>query len=355
MALEKLFTEFLSYFPLKVEANNCVNQDNLKVCNRCEEVCPHGAIKLENNRPVVDFEKCTVCGLCLSECPVRVFDIEIDLTEFYKPKSRLLLGCYLSGRKPDVKVPCLAIFNEEILASFILNGSQEVILDTEKCKSCPQKENYEHIKRYVEGANLLLHYHRVDGQVREISEGEPLDGELDEREFLSSLFGEDEKREKPKVSKKINVPLWRQLFFETVKRLPPENLCYQPVEEERLRFARVVIDDNRCKRSNVCSFWCPTKALSADEKAVYFTQILCTDCGLCEKICPNSAVKLEKRFIPRHNVMAGKVVVGKGEKKVCKKCGREFIGPPEEELCLYCRKDAEMEKLMKEFLFGSGD
>jgi uncharacterized OB-fold protein len=53
--------------------------------------------------------------------------------------------------------------------------------------------------------------------------------------------------------------------------------------------------------------------------------------------------------------MAGKVVVGKGEKKVCKKCGREFIGPPEEELCLYCRKDAEMEKLMKEFLFGSGD
>ncbi len=349
MAIDNLFVKFLTYFPLKVETDNCINQDNLKVCERCAEVCPHGAISFENNRPKVDFEKCTVCGLCFSECPVRVFEIELDLTEFYKPKSKLLLGCYLSDGKPDGKVPCLALLNEEVLASLVLYGIGEVVLDTKKCKNCPQRGNYEFIKRYIENANLLLHYHRAEGKVREIEEGETFE-DLDEEEFLSQLFGEE--REKPRVSKRINVPLWRQLFFETVKNLPPENLCHQPVKEERLRFAKPVLDNSKCQRTNVCSFWCPTRALSSDERGVYFTQILCTDCGLCERICPNSAISLEKSFVPRRNVMAGKVIIGKGEKKVCKACGREFVGTPGEEYCLYCRKEREVEKLIKDFLGG---
>jgi uncharacterized OB-fold protein len=64
---------------------------------------------------------------------------------------------------------------------------------------------------------------------------------------------------------------------------------------------------------------------------------------------------LEKSFIPRRNVMAGKTLIGKGEKKICKKCGREFIGSPNEEYCLYCRKDLEMENLIKNFLLGGND
>ncbi len=348
MALGKLFRNFLTLFPLKVEADNCINQENLKVCNRCEEVCPHGAIRLENSRPVVDFDKCTVCGLCFSECPARVFDFEIDLTEFYKPKEKLLVGCYLPDYEPDVKVPCLAMLNGEILASFVLYGAKEVLLDTTKCQKCPQKGVYDYIKRYIEEANLLLHYHRVEGKVRELSEGENPEEEPDGDELLSELFGEEPP--KPRVSRKINVPLWRQLFFETAKRLHPEGLCNNRVEEKRLRFARVVIDGKLCRRSDVCSFWCPTRALSADERAVYFTQILCTDCGLCERICPNGAISLQKVFVPRQNVMAGKVVVGKGEKKRCERCGREFVGTPEEKLCLYCRKEREMEGLIKDFL-----
>jgi uncharacterized OB-fold protein len=50
--------------------------------------------------------------------------------------------------------------------------------------------------------------------------------------------------------------------------------------------------------------------------------------------------------------MAGKVIIGKGEKKVCKACGREFVGTPGEEYCLYCRKEREVEKLIKDFLGG---
>ncbi len=349
MSLDRLFLDFITSFPLRVNSDNCVNQDNLKVCDRCEKACPHGAITLKDNRLEVDFNKCTVCGLCFSECPVNVFDIEIDLTEFFKNKTRLKVGCYLSEwEELDIKVPCLGLLNEELLSALALHCG-EVFLDTSKCENCPQRGVYEYIKRYIENANLLLHYHRADAKVEGVKEEPPPSDE----DILSELF-EGEKSKKPAVSKKINVPLWRQLFFERVKLLPAENLCYQPVKEERLRFARPKLDPQRCERNNVCSFWCPTKALSSDERGVYFTQILCTDCKLCERICPKSAITLEKEFIPRRNVMAGKVVVGKGEKKVCKRCGKEFIAPPGEEYCLYCRKDREMEKLIKDFLLGGG-
>jgi Fe-S-cluster-containing hydrogenase component 2 len=348
MSLNNLFLDFISHFPLKVKTENCINTDKEIFCERCKNSCPHRAIEFQNNRPVLNTEKCTVCGICFSECPVNVFEIEIDLTEFFTKRNNPLIGCYLSDLELDIKVPCLGLLNEEILAALAIK-SGDLYLDTSKCKVCPQKEAYEYIKRYIEGANLLLHYHKVPHKVYEVSE-EP----QREEDILSELFGEETKK-KPSVSKKINVPLWRQLFFESVKTLNGEELCHQPVKEEKLRFARPVIDQNKCQRSNVCSFWCPTRALSSDERGIYFTQILCTDCGLCEKICPNSAITLEKSFIPRRNVMAGKTLIGKGEKKTCKRCGKEFIGSPEEEYCLYCRKDLEMENLIKDFLLGGND
>jgi len=38
----------------------------------CEKVCPSEAITMVNNLPVIDFEKCTQCGLCASKCPTKV-------------------------------------------------------------------------------------------------------------------------------------------------------------------------------------------------------------------------------------------------------------------------------------------
>ena len=41
-------------------------------CNPCEELCPHGAIKVGKpitNLPVLDEDLCTGCGLCIAGCP----------------------------------------------------------------------------------------------------------------------------------------------------------------------------------------------------------------------------------------------------------------------------------------------
>ena len=41
-------------------------------CNPCETSCPRGSIRVGKpitNLPLIDFEKCTGCGICVAACP----------------------------------------------------------------------------------------------------------------------------------------------------------------------------------------------------------------------------------------------------------------------------------------------
>jgi len=53
-------------------------------CNPCETSCPFDAITVGediNERPVIDFDKCTGCGICVYNCPglaITVFQLQDD-------------------------------------------------------------------------------------------------------------------------------------------------------------------------------------------------------------------------------------------------------------------------------------
>lgn len=40
-------------------------------CKKCELNCPAGAVKVENNLAVIDYDKCTGCGVCVDLCPTH--------------------------------------------------------------------------------------------------------------------------------------------------------------------------------------------------------------------------------------------------------------------------------------------
>ena len=44
--------------------------DSCKRCGTCEETCDQGAIKVGEEKAVVDHEKCILCGYCAASCPV---------------------------------------------------------------------------------------------------------------------------------------------------------------------------------------------------------------------------------------------------------------------------------------------
>ena len=53
-------------------------------CNPCETACPVGAIKIGSsiaNLPVLNKDKCTGCGLCISSCPgLAIFVLSLNYT-----------------------------------------------------------------------------------------------------------------------------------------------------------------------------------------------------------------------------------------------------------------------------------
>ncbi len=53
----------------KVCSNGCIG------CMKCQKVCEHDAVHVENNCAVIDPEKCIQCGKCAEECPVGVIRI----------------------------------------------------------------------------------------------------------------------------------------------------------------------------------------------------------------------------------------------------------------------------------------
>ena len=38
-------------------------------CKKCEKTCPNEAITIKDNLAVIDYDKCTLCGLCTEVCP----------------------------------------------------------------------------------------------------------------------------------------------------------------------------------------------------------------------------------------------------------------------------------------------
>ena len=50
-------------------------------CGICTKICPHEAIRVENNLAVIDYEKCAACGLCAAVCPKKVIESQVEPPE----------------------------------------------------------------------------------------------------------------------------------------------------------------------------------------------------------------------------------------------------------------------------------
>jgi len=52
-----------------------VNKDECVACGACVDVCPEGAITVEDVA-IVDEKKCLDCGACVDECPNNSITVE---------------------------------------------------------------------------------------------------------------------------------------------------------------------------------------------------------------------------------------------------------------------------------------
>jgi ferredoxin len=91
-------------------------------------------------------------------------------------------------------------------------------------------------------------------------------------------------------------------------------------------FGEIRVDKSACTLCMACVSVCPAAALSpgGDLPQLKFTEWNCVQCGLCEKACPEDAIRLHPRFLYDAEVRQQPRVLHEEAPFCCVSCGKPF-------------------------------
>lgn len=91
-------------------------------------------------------------------------------------------------------------------------------------------------------------------------------------------------------------------------------------------FGEIKVDKDACTLCMSCVSVCPVAALGAggDLPQLKFTEWNCVQCGLCEKACPEDAIKLHTRFLYDAELRQQPRILHEEQPFCCVSCGKPF-------------------------------
>lgn len=103
---DKASTNSTYYGPKDCKLAAGIGGNGSKACNygcmgfgSCVKVCAFDAIHIVDGVALVDKEKCTACGMCVTECPINII-------EMVPVKSKTFVACSSFDKGKDVKKVC---------------------------------------------------------------------------------------------------------------------------------------------------------------------------------------------------------------------------------------------------------
>ncbi len=306
---------------LSVVEGLCVNlRGRAEHCGRCAEVCHADALSLSVDAVDLDDTRCVGCGACVPACPTGAFTLSgFNPRRFLSAiagEPTVHLHCKESrARGGGVVIPCFRLLDARLVAAARADGVRTMCLHgLEQCDGCDRggataalSELSKTVAAWLGGEAPTLTRPDAetvtgpDGRRREDQppfsrrdflrfagqQGAdnlvrwvlPADIENDERPVPPMPFFQGALQDRGAVA-------FHQLLTERARSVPFAAGAPLPWIDRIL--------DERCSACLACAERCPTGALTAEEsptdRAIRFESALCTDCGLCERVCPHDAV-----------------------------------------------------------------
>lgn len=367
---------------LQIDAEFCVNlRSRMDLCSDCSDHCPHDALQLSCDEIQLDKDLCTGCGGCLPHCKAgalllsgfasRRFLEAIDEIDGEEP---LDLHCRESREKGGgIVIPCHLILNTSLLMAVAAKGCSEVRLHgLVGCSACKGRSAItsvvalkKELSEKVEDGFLQLDLNPSHaGKGVKQREDQP---QLSRRGFLRmagsrsvtaglgylipTVEAEDLLDELPFYQNDA-LPQRPSILHTLLAEAQPDIDWRSGVEQpwRQREFSAA------CSACMSCSERCPTGALQGESKPNYrriiYRMDRCSDCGLCEAICPEDAI--------RSTAIEGKdgftdiaVTLIYQQQQACERCGDPFVNLQHETLCPICSNEAEIENEWMAML-GSG-
>jgi len=279
----------LKFKALDYDRTKCaVSVNGIPGCRLCE--CIHNCLD-HGNTVMIDYKGCLGCGRCSSLCPTDALrfnlmprDIvrkQVDIFSTYSGDKVLLYVCkdslgkiYTSGRTGTffpIIVPCIAALSEVEVLYPLLKGFNGVYILA--CNGCPHG-NFEGVELAMKICeafgidSLILQNTFTESRIEELLKAEPVSRDfqledMSKREQLLKIVGK--------------IKETRGLSDSTLKTTG---------------FGEIEVSE-KCTLCDTCTYMCPTKAVKKQEGEIRFVHGLCINCRLCEKLCPEGAVRVK--------------------------------------------------------------
>jgi Fe-S-cluster-containing hydrogenase component 2 len=291
---------------LLVDVSRCLRMRfSESSCQRCLEICPHGAFKLDDGLSIHP-QQCRGCLLCTSVCPAGALEQSSDFSVCLAQLSRMpepVLGCVRTKECANGILTCLGGLSEEHLLKLCYTLSGKLTLNLTACGDCPNIAMTSQLRQRL---NDLSEAGLLDGGCKPVIaesaqdihyRGEAIDRRRFFKSFRNSLFegaafmlssANEQTELRTKYAEK-RLPVRRELLRNTRSKLSQDLLGR--IGEH---FDSYVTFDNTCTKCHGCVAICPTSALqtgTADDLPM-FDQQHCTGCGLCIEFCLDGALSI---------------------------------------------------------------
>ena len=331
---------------------------DIKGCTICKDACPYNAI----NSGEIEYTSCQNCGICTAVCPQGVINwkdhpaseimedisglLDIDLN----PKV-LMFSCEGCGQAVlksigeskieypvvmPLSVPCLgSVSDTHILRAFDL-GADGVILSGCRGGSCRHKSGIKAAAKTVNFVKKLMKTLDIEGDRIKMIQADPekpqefaknlssFTNELKEIKNLSIKKSEPVDIDKiMKVTSDEEKKTKRHLLHALVISLSEATAVKVGEIKGDFPFGDATVDVAKCTICGACGSQCATGGFVSKGKViplVDYTHTYCIGCGICEEICPENAIVINKRLDLERFILAQSEEI-KVKMAYCENCG----------------------------------
>lgn len=300
-------------------------------CDACVVGCPGQALQFGAGQVQLDSAACDDCGLCVATCPEGALAAQLSHPLHDLSDTRAFLACEPAAEACGEGIlPCLHAMLDQHVVALARAGVHTLVTAHSDCASCPRRtRDSARLEARLAEFNAACRQRGLAGisiERIEIAEWKQRTVDLrvasGRRGFLANLFT---RPAAALMSSGGNAASARDakamgIWLATLGR---EALPALPV-----------VDFQRCTLCGACVALCNHRALiiqdRGDSARFAIAAEQCTGCRLCEDICLDNAIRIEKWHEP---IAHGTIL----SRRHCRRCSHGFWEPSEvAEKAVYC-------------------